>query len=270
MRSSVKFSEKLLDPSDRIDTNESGFGLRRTVIRITVRKLQGHMTKTTSLTLALAATALGALSVKADAIAYDNTTTAQKNGGDLIYSSASAPGNKEFGDEINLLGGANTVTRFQFEYLYTGSAGDGGNGILRFYDMTPAGQGFTVGSLLLQSTPFALANGALDATGGYQGDTGTISVAVPGRFVWSVEFNPASGATAGLLDYTGAGVGNGPGQSADNHWEKNTAGAWTLYDYALGVDNFNARVTVVPEPGTMALIGMGSVGLLALARRRKA
>jgi hypothetical protein len=270
MQNSVKISEKLLDRADRLDTTKPGFGLRRTVIRIKVRKLQGHMTKTTSFTLALSAAVLGAISAKADAIAYDNTATAQKNGGDLIYSSPSAPGNKEFGDEINLLGGANTVTRFQFEYLYTGTAGDGATGVLRFYDMAPAGAGFTVGNLLLQSTPFALANGSPDATGGYQGDTGAISVAVPGRFVWSVELNPAAGATGGLLLYNGAGVGNGPGESADNHWEKSLAGTWTLYNYALGVDNFNARVTVVPEPGTMALIGLGSFGMLALARRRKA
>jgi hypothetical protein len=221
------------------------------------------MTNTTSFTLALAAAALGALNANAQFIAYDNTATAQKNGGDLIYSNASAPGNKEFGDEINLIGGANTVTRFQFEYLYTGTVGDGGTGTLRFYDMAPAGAGFTVGSLLLQSQPFALSpNGA-------QGDTGAISVAVPGRFVWSVEFNFAAGATGGLLLYNGAGVGNGPGESADNHWEKNTAGAWTLYNYTLGIDNFNARVTVVPEPGTVALIGVGTVGLLAMARRRR-
>lgn len=230
------------------------------------------MTKTTSLTLALAAAALGTFTAKADSIVYDNTATAQTSGGDLIYSSASAAGNKEFGDEINLSGGATTVTRFQFEYVYTGSSGDGATGVLRFYDMIPAGAGFKPGNLLLQSTPFQLANpAAFDANGGYQGDTGAISVAVPGRFVWSVEFNFAAGATGGLLLYNGAGVGSGPGQSLDDHWESTSAGNnWNLYNYALGVDNFNARVTAVPEPGTVALISMGSLGLMALARRRKA
>jgi hypothetical protein len=231
------------------------------------------MTTTKSVTLAIAAAALASLSSQGQLptqpyLAYDNTASSQKINGAILHTSEN---NKEIGDEINLLNGANTVIRFQFEYVYTGPTGPA-VGILRFHELIPVGAGFTVSPNppLLESSPFVLENGFHQGDTRNTAGTDTIAVAVPGRFVWSVEFiNVPANATAGLLFYNGAGVGDGPGESANDHWERDPAG-WNLYDNALGIDNFGARVTVVPEPGTVALMVAGGIALVAAARRRKA
>jgi hypothetical protein len=221
------------------------------------------MRTTKSVTLAIAAAALASLSSQGQTFGYDNTQTPQTVGGDILYTDVHGP---EIGDEINMAQGATTMTQFQFEYVYTGVTGDGAAGVLTIYPMEPVGAGFRpLDTPLLQSTPFGLENGF------HQVDTGPISVAVPARFVWAVSFfSVPAGTSAGLLFYNGAGVGDGPGESADDHWERDPVNGWTLYNNALGIDNFNARVTVVPEPGTVALMVAGGAALFAAARRRKA
>jgi hypothetical protein len=228
------------------------------------------MTKWKSVVLAAVAAAATSVSSRADALAYDNFTTPQTTNTTQILRTDGA--NMEIGDEINLIGGANTVTRFQFDYVYTGGAG--AVGVLRFYnldapDLAPGHAGlFMPGSVVPGSEnflPFNLQNGHIQA------DTGPISIAVPGRFVFAVEFqNVGSGFAAGFDLYNDVTVGSGPGQSEDDHWGRTPAGSWTLFNDVFGIDNFGARVTVVPEPGTIALLAAGSLALVGVARRRKA
>ena len=205
-----------------------------------------------SLTLAVATAALASLSAKAQIIAYDNTTGYQ--------NVVSARGNIELGDEINLTTGASVLTRFQFEYNYSG--GDGATGILRLWSKA----GNIPGALLFQSAPFSL------NTGFNQGDVNGLSLPVPGQLVWTVDFDGLSGTeSAGLLFYNGAGVGSGPGQSLDDYWENQGTVAvpdWALMETTGIIDNFGARVTVVPEPTTVGLI-VGGVAMLGLAARRR-
>jgi hypothetical protein len=228
---------------------------------------QGHMTKN-SLTLAVAFAALANLSAKAQIIAYDNTTAPQ--------NSVTARGNVEVGDEINLTTGAATLTDFQFEYNYTGPV-DGNpaaTGILRFYAKdgdAGALQDVLPGTLLFESAPFTLLDGF------HQGAVNGLSLSVPGTFIWTVDFDGivGTGDNAGLLFYNGVGVGGGPGQSFDDHWEfvgevSNPTPHWVLTDTPGLIDNFGARVTVVPEPTTIGLL-LGGAAVLGLAvRRRKA
>lgn len=215
------------------------------------------MTKN-SLTLAVAFAALASLSAKAQIIAYDNTSNYQNE--------VSSQGNIEIGDEINLTTGASTISDFQFEYNYNGAASP--TGVLRIYAKDGNG-GLTPGTLLFQSGSFTLQNGF------HQGAVNNISLAVPGTIIWSVDFaGIPNGENAGLLYYNGVGVGGGPGQSFDDHWEfttepSNLTPHWVLMDTGGGIiDNFGARVTVVPEPTTVGLL-MGGAALLGLAARRR-
>ena len=222
-------------------------------------KQQGHMTRTNSLTLAVAFAALASLSAKAQSlIAYDNTTSYQ--------NMVSSRGAIEIGDEINLIGGANTITSFAFEYNFTGT-GAAPTAFFRIWDKTGAG-GLAPGNLLLQSAQFTLEAGFHTVT------LDNLSLAVPGTIIWTVDFDGAfpGSDNAGLLFYNGVGVGGGPGQSFDDHWENlGTVAApnWVLADNAGVIDNFGARVTVVPEPGTIALFVGGAAVLGLAARRRK-
>jgi hypothetical protein len=221
------------------------------------------MTKT-SLTLAVAFTAIASLSAKAQVVAYDNTTGYQ--------GEVTSRGNTEIGDEINLSTGPAAVTDFQFEYNYTGpvSGNPDATGILRFYAKDGNG-GLTPGTLLFQSSPFTL------QTGFHQGAVNGLSLDMPGTFIWTVDFDGIAGTgdNAGLLFYNGVGVGGGPGQSFDDHWEftgttEIPTPHWVLADNDAVIDNFGARVTVVPEPTTVGLLIGGAAVLGLAARRRKA
>jgi uncharacterized protein (TIGR03382 family) len=232
------------------------------------------MTNSTSFTLAMAIATLTALSTHAQSfIAYDNSTSFQ--------GSQTSRGSIEIGDEINLSGttGSATVTQFEFEYFFNGvngGAGGNANGVVRFYakDFTgtlqPGGDA-KPGTLLFESAPFALENGF------NHGTIPNLSVTTPDKFIWTVQFsgltgNVTTGENPGLLFYNGVGQGDGPGQSRDDHWERDPGNLvdWVLVDNAGLVDNFGARVTATPEPTTIALALGGAAALAIAARRRKA
>jgi hypothetical protein len=234
---------------------------------------QGHMRKTNSITLIVALAAWTGLSARGQSalfddlgrpIVYENTTNYQ--------DARTSRGNLEVGDEINLFGGATTVAEFRFEYVYTGTS-PAAQGILRFYAKDDAG-GLKPGTVLFESAPFTLANGF------HTGIVPDLNLAMPGTFIWSVQF---SGITvgvddAGLLFYNGvstgpsAGTSTAPGSSFDDHWERNPANLseWLLTDNSGLIDNFGARVITVPEPTTVALLIGGAAVLGLAARRRKA
>ena len=216
------------------------------------------MTKTNSATFSaglLTAAILAGVSASAQpAVVYDNTAA---------YSGfKSNAGNKEIGDEITLSDALlNIVTKFQFEYHFNGADATA-SGVLRFYAKDGGVGNVQPGTVLFESASFDLLNGFK------QGSANVPSVTVPGTFIWTVEFSGLDGAdSAGLLYYGNPSVGS----SLNDHWERDLAGFQTYADDPdILSDNFAARVTAVPEPGTWALLlgGLGVIG--AAARRRKA
>ena len=191
----------------------------------------------------------------AASIVYDNTAVpaTDGSGNQLYYSSAN-----EFGDEITLdpASTARTMSALTFYYFYDGTSA--GNATLRLYDNS--GVGGAPGTLL-DTSP--LAPLPVPATAGHQGSltwdlSGAIpQVTVPNTFTWTIQFSGLSG-TAGLLVYGPPTVGS----SFNDFWE-DSGGTWSTHLISGGAvpGDFAARVTAVPEPGTLAL---GVTGLLAV------
>lgn len=204
----------------------------------------------------LSALAFVGVSASAQQIVYDNSATPL---GTAHYS------NLQFGDEITLGGFERTLFTFQFEYAGDFTASGDETFQLSFYANN--GAGGAPGSLLWSSPSGALLPGqhSVLVSGITQGGS---PVTLPDTFTWTVSFGGVSGGAgdrAGLLLYNPPGTGS----SYNDFWQ-NSGGVWSLNQINGGavVANFAARVTAVPEPGTVAMMLLGLAGVLAVARRR--
>jgi len=216
--------------------------------------------------LAVLSALLSLCSNTAASVVYDNSTYDLNQiyfGGDGV----------EYGNQINLAGTDRIVTDFQFEY-FLGAGASGDESVqLRFYSndgpviTETASDGTTrqiqtPGTLLYTSPVLTL------QTGNQTAEALNFAVTVPNSFTWTVTFNGISSTeTAGLRIYSPPAIGS----SFDDFWQKNN-GSWNTYliDNGATPANFAARVTAVPEPGTLALAllaGLGWVGYLGLRRR---
>ena len=193
------------------------------------------------------------------ATVYDNTLT------DLGQQYFPTPSTLEFGDSITLGGTDRTLSQFSFYYFLGGAAASTQSMTLRMYANSgtnaPVAAFYTSDSLLLS----------------LGGQTANITfpssnlITLPNTFTWTVQFsNLAAGQNAGLLLY-------GPpttGSSFNDFWQKSSTGAWSLNQINNGstLADFAARVTAVPEPGVLALGGLGALllgGLRRLCRKTR-
>ena len=167
----------------------------------------------------------------------------------------------EVGDEINLIGGATTITEFTFHYYY--NSAPGAKATVRFYDTTAIGG--LPGNTLYSSGPLDL---PIASTGGTLTISG-MSVPVPARIIWAVAFDTPSFGEVGLLAYNGVGIGDGPGQSRDDYWQNlggPNAPAWALRNNGL-INNYGARLTAIPEPMAAPVVAGVSLLLFIGVRR---
>jgi len=184
-------------------------------------------------------------------IIYDNTVTPLNT----YFSSQS-----EFGDQITTPGGGWIAQTFTFEYFASGLGG-GETAKLRFYanDGTGATGHQTPSTLLYESPSFALVNGNIPVT---VTDLDALKVLLPKSFTWTVAPAGVSGSeTFGLKLYNPPVVG----QSFDDLWQNN-GGTWDLVQTPGYVANLGAQLIAVPEPGALALFGLGAAALML--RRR--
>jgi hypothetical protein len=188
------------------------------------------------------------------------------------------PGTREVGDQIVLGSTERYLTYFDFEYWGSNSlslttfAGDV-QARVRFYlnDGTPYNGYATPGYQFYDSGWF----GGLYPTdqypfrqtiyftaGGAGTDFGT-GLWIPGDgLTWSVQFQ-GMGATDGV----GVDLYSPPtvGQDYPDYWQNDGSG-WTLLTNTVPMD-FGARMYGVPEPSAFALLLVGGLGILTLARR---
>ncbi len=210
----------------------------------------------------LAALAIGVSSVRAS----------------VVYELSSGPGNdfyqgfKEFGDELRLGGTDRVIESFSFDFF--ANYAETGGMTFRIYanDGALVSGSHTPGTILDVRT--------IDVTpgGGHVKIDFPIDSAnvLPDTITYTVSF---SGIGAGSPNRAGLLLPNSTpsvGASFDDIWQRTGPGAsdWALIQTtdANGlpvIANFRATVTAVPEPGTLALLGLGGLGLL-IARRRSA
>ena len=178
----------------------------------------------------------------------------------IVYDNlAPTPGayyatNAEFGDQITLGGTDRVLTDFLFE-AYSPEAS---TYVLRLYlnDGPLVNGSPSPGTLLTDFTSQQISIGY-----GSYGVTG-ISLPITGdTLTWTVEFGSQN---AGLLLSDNHTIGS----SLDNFWQNN--GAWSLLQLDGGaVASFSARVTAVPEPGTLALAALGVLATVGCKLRRR-
>jgi len=200
------------------------------------------------------------------AIVYDNPSSGSNP---PQYFPTNAP-TLEFGDQITLTTNNTTdrtLSLFQFEYFFSGATATTQSVTLRLYANTG------VGSPPSPSTTPLFASDPIPLAPGYKTQPIDFSsafppITLPETFTWTVQFsNLAAGQTGGLL------VGGPPnvGTSFNDFWQRDAAGAWSTMRIAgVPFNDFAARVTAVPEPGVLALGGLGALLLAGLGRFRKA
>jgi hypothetical protein len=201
---------------------------------------------------------LVAASASAQVVVYDNSTTPLN----AFFSTQ-----REVGDEITI-GPGWTAHSFTFEYFAENLSGNE-KGRVRFYRndgiQVEGTSSAAPGALLFESTQFDLINGnypvsIVDLVG--------LNIQLPNSFTWTVKVDGLTdGETFSLKLYDPPTVGS----SFNDFWHFTTEG-WELQQVeglppGAG-SSFGATLIAVPEPGTMTVLGVGALALLA--RRRVA
>ena len=187
----------------------------------------------------------------------------------IVYDNSVNPLNKffasqsEFGDQVASPAIGWLMDTFTFEYFASGLAGTE-TAKLRFYanDGDGVGNFKAPGTLLYTSPDIPLFNGNSPVT---VTDLKALNIVIPPSFTWTVSVDGlAAGDTFGLKLYDPPVVGS----SYDDIWQLQGAN-WGLVKVDGSTSNFGAQlIAVVPEPGTLSLLGLGALALMA--RRRGA
>ncbi len=195
------------------------------------------------------------------AIVYDNTATADPSGQQYFPT----PTGLEFGDQVTLAGTERTLSQFSFYYFFNGASVTSQTLTLRMYANNgtnpPVSAFYTSDAIPLSIGDNGFNNQNISFTN-------AIPTILPDSFTWTVQFsNLGAGQTGGLLLYGPPNVGS----SFNDFWQNDGAGNWTLNQINNGsaLADFAARISAVPEPGVLALSGLGALLLAGLGRLRK-
>lgn len=185
------------------------------------------------------------------AIIYDNTSTFLAAG---LYPLSTE---WEMGDQVSLAGTERIVTEFSFGH----SASIVSSGLAQVNFYSNDGINNTPGTKLYESEWFPILEGSNEHT-----LTG-FSIEVPDTFTWTVHFDGGEDGLMGLPYYDPPTIG-----SSDDfvwvNWELWQGTGWGKQNFPDYIDNFNARITAVPEPNTLFLLGFGLAGVVAFGKKR--
>ena len=196
------------------------------------------------------------------AVVYDNVNP---NSPDLSFQYFPTPASLEFGDQVTLGGTERTLSQFSFYYFLSGNSASTQNMTLRLYSNTGVTNS-PASTALYTSDPIPVNLSFNTQTITF---TNVITpIILPDTFTWTVQFsNLAANQTGALLAYGPPNIGS----SFNDFWQKDGAGNWSTMQLNGGatLGDFAARVTAVPEPGVLALGGLGALVLAGLRRLRK-
>jgi len=225
--------------------------------------------------------AVGALTVNAQNL-YSNTNTEAG-----VFSSP----NNEIGSEIILAdnGNGSTITGLSFNYYNTMPDNAASLTVYLYANDGPASStGPKTPGTVLWSTSWPILNAPTNVPIGgdlhvdgltftetqqsdNNGDLPNGGVAVPSDFTWAVEFSGvSSGQDAGLVFTTDAPA---VGRGYNDFWMNlGTAASpnWVLAtnNVAPNLSFFFTASGTVPEPSSMALLGLGVVGMFGMLKRK--
>ena len=204
---------------------------------------------------------------RADDVIYDNTSH---------YLGTYASVVTEYGEEIVLGGTSRTLTQFAFEYF--GDFRSQGDELMKIRLYANDGQQIgpdyiTPGTLLFESAnipvrqdfnSFGFSNMNVPLI-----DKNNLPIS---HLTFTVQFFGLTMVTTGTKDVAGLLFYDPPsvGTSFNDIWVKQTSGVWAPSRIpGVTKNNFGARLSAVPEPGSVVLISLGATALVAVSRRRR-
>jgi len=196
-------------------------------------------------------------------IVYDNTTTSLGYLTPILTgSSFTGDTSYEAGDQITLASTERSVTEIDILISSAFATGGTADAQVRFYEND--GTGGKPGTILWDS-------GVLNDLPYVPGaNTFTFIVphaVVPDTFTWTIYLSGRTGSA--VIGYMGPQFYNPPtvGSSNDFIWAFDGT-SWNSFNDPQLVDNYAARVSAVPEPATMLLLGSGLIGLAGYGRKK--